>query len=931
MLDDASFRNLPIQIGCYARDEVGDRSGLIARLSPPDRPTDAALQCHDGRTVWVRIADLRSAFHPDLEVLHLPNHRRSLGEGRIVATRTIADRDQCAVLCFSDGMTRWLPFETLAYCADVPLRAAQGDVGVHPDHAERFRLRALAAMLQSWNAATGAFGRLDVDPLPHQIRVAKRVVGSSEKGWVIADDVGLGKTIELGLILHALRQGGRARRALIVCPSSLVRQWKMEMRLRFGQSFVIYGRDVMPETADDLAVHDGVIVSMDLAKREDHMALLCDRSWDMIAVDEAHRLGMAEDGTRTGRYRLAEALRARTELMILLTATPHQGKTRRFSALLDLARPDLSDRFALLEADPDIVREVIIRNPKTRVTDAAGNLLFRGHDTRRVEAKPSPEGKAFDAALQAYLRHGYAAASRTEGGVGQAIGFVMTTYRKLASSSLAAIERALARRRDRLLDDATVEDVAERLEAGTLSEDDLADTDMIDSPSFFDDEPEKIAELLKLARQARDTDAKGDLFLREILAPLERVGETLLIFTEYRATQDWLVAQCQKRLGSGAIAMIHGGLDVDARMAEVERFNTGEAQIMISTEAGGEGLNLHHNCHVMVNYDLPWNPSRLVQRIGRLYRYGQTKRVQVINLSVDDGFDAQALNLMLDRVMTMARELAPVGVPNAEGLASEILGELLAQIDMEDLLSRATGLQIERTREEVEEALRLAREARLQESEILSFAETDEIGPTTDLDHRHLVALVEGMASHLGIDVRNVDRKGGRIDITLPDDLVGRLSGYGRAANITLVAPRSSGIRLKNAYPLDLDASLLRHIVRAARTRAFDGMFSITNDLSASAIGLVRLRGVDDLGAPMTERIALIGRGADGSWHEMKGDTASNFLLSKLHSTLPIAETAILADEASNQAVLMLRADCTVARCHPLFWRLDALASGSLS
>ena len=364
-------------------------------------------------------------------------------------------------------------------------------------------------------------------------------------------------------------------------------------------------------------------------------------------------------------------------------------------------------------------------------------------------------------------------------------------------------------------------------------------------------------------------------------------------------------------------------------MLEVDRFNGGEAQVMISTEAGGEGLNLHHSCHVMVNYDLPWNPSRLVQRIGRLYRYGQTRRVQVINLGVDDGFDAQALNLMLDRVGTMARELAPVGVPNADGMASEILGELLAQIDMEDILSRATEMTIERTRAEVEDALRIAREARASETEILSFAESTEAGPTTGLDHRHLVSLMEGMAPRVGITVRSSDCERGRIDLLLPDDLIGRIPGYGRAANLTFAVPRAGASLPKGADPLDLDTPLMRHLIEEAGTRAFDGMLCGTDDLPWSTVGLARLRAMDEEGSPMTERVVLLGEGGANEWTEIVGEEASDFLLRGLRS-FPIEPRA----EEENGGIThrlerLLREDCKVGQRHPLFVRLEALAMRS--
>lgn len=931
MLDDVRRYGTgrPVR-NCLVR--AGDSVGTIVRLAPAVDPQEAEMRLHDGSTTWARLDELRSAFGPGLEVDHAPGTRQSFGSGRVEAIRTLAGRDQCLVLFFRDGISRWLPYETLAYCADVAYRLRAGALGRYQDHAERFRLRTLGLALSAWSASTGAFGRLDVDPLPHQIHVARRVVDAGAPGWLIADDVGLGKTIEMGLILHALRRQGRARRTLIVCPSSLVRQWKLEMRVRFNQTFVIYGRDIAPEHPEELALHDGVIISMDLAKRPEHARLLLESGgWDLVAVDEAHRLGISEDGERTERYRLAEELRAVTPMMILLTATPHQGKSRRFAALLELARPDLEREIAALDVMPEVVGEIVIRNAKTRVTDAAGNLLFRGHDTERVQAEPTLEARRFDAALQSYLRHGYRAAESVEGRMGRAIGLVMTTYRKLASSSLAAIERALMLRRERLAAGDGLEDIARfeaDLEAGRIAEDELAELpDRFTGRPFFANEAQEIDELLRLAAEARPTDAKRRLFTEQILDPLIEADQSLLVFTEYRATQDWIAEVASARLGDRSIALINGSMNVDQRTEQVERFNTGEARVMISTEAGGEGLNLHHRCHVMVNYDLPWNPSRLVQRIGRLYRYGQTRRVQVLNLSVDDGFDARALNLMLQRVQTIATDLASVQPGNAESLAADILGELLAQVDMEELLSRAEELRIERTDEEIEEALRFARRARAAEAEILAFADAAGSGTTTALDHRHLVAFTEGAARREGIEVRRADLDLGRVDAVLPPELVGRFSEYGRAEQVTLMAPRPGGSRPRQAHPLDLDAPLVKYLLDRVEARQFDGLFAASPDIDADALAVLRLRCQDSEARPMAERVAIGRRDGSGAWTELSAEAAADFLLRPLRSTDTRPSAQAEVDNLNAWAEHLLKREVEERR-HPLFWRIEAAAAG---
>ena len=196
-----------------------------------------------------------------------------------------------------------------------------------------------------------------------------------------------------------------------------------------------------------------------------------------------------------------------------------------------------------------------------------------------------------------------------------------------------------------------------------------------------------------------------------------------MIFTEYRATQDYLQAALVRHLPeAGEPALIHGSMGLDEKLANIRRFRE-DARFTVSTEAGGEGLNLHEGCHVLANYDLPWNPSKLVQRIGRLYRYGQQHRVQVFNLHIQDGFDNDALGLMLDRVEVMARDLAAVGGAARPALEAEILGQLLQAIDMEAILERAVSMQLGSSEPEIARAIEEARKAQLLQDEILSFAD----------------------------------------------------------------------------------------------------------------------------------------------------------------------------------------------------------------
>lgn len=902
-------------IGCVVTTPDG-RVGKIRRLAPEAEPSRAELTLGPSEQAWQPLEGLRNGFRTGMEVEHIGHGGRSaLGHGHVLAVRNIAGFDQILVQFAETGETRWLPFETVRHVTDVRSRMVVCAFGGFEDHAERFRMRALALALSSWDANTGAFGRLDIDPLPHQLHVARRVVTSGDANWLIADDVGLGKTIEVGLILHALSQRNRCRRVLVVCPASLTTNWKEEMRGRFDRAFEIYGRDFKPEYVDELRLRDNVIVSLDLAKRDEHRDMLLSAgSWDVVVFDEAHRLGVAEDGERTDRYRLAEALRPHTPAILLLTATPHQGKSRRFAALLELVRPDLAWEIANLDNNPEIVGQIVIRNRKTRVTDAQGNSIFRGHDTRRVLVTPSSAMQAFDQALRKYLRHGYAVSARS-GAEGRAIGFVMTTYRKLASSSIAAIYRALTLRRERLLeaDAGQRESLDYLIDTGEFEDaDDLAEQrDLFGGRAFFDNEVEEIDELLRLAEQAWDEDIKSERFLSEIVAPIMMRGENLLIFTEYRATQAWLARLVSERFPeAGPVALINGSMRLDAKMENVRRFEEREARILISTEAGGEGLNLHRSCYVMANYDLPWNPARLVQRIGRLYRYGQTRRVQVINLQADDSFDAQALNLMFERVQTIAQEMAAVASENADALAADILGELLSNLDMEEILERAERMDISLTAEEIDTAIAMAREARAIEGEILDFADQHEGPVAGGLDYRHMAAFVEGMVPHVGATVRRRSEDHRILEVELPNELVGRFPEFGQRRIVLLSLDPAVTRRRRDVFPLDFRLSFAAELANTAKDRRFDGLCAATVAATSRPfdwLTLWRIRWQDLEGQLLEEAyIPMIFQDGPG-WHRWSDEAFASLLLDALPSARhqPNCTQEVMAglDEATMRTV----------------------------
>ena len=876
--------------------KLGDGTlGVVHDLRPKAEPNEAQLAIAGNRRVWAALSDLKPAYALGKQVQHKPPQGRgiSLGTGLVLATRSLGGFEQVLVQFAETGETKWLDWRVLAQAMPVELRIARRQTGQHADHAERFRLRMLSKALQIWNANTGAFGRLDIDPLPHQLDVARKVVTSPQARWLIADDVGLGKTIEVGLILHALSQRNRCRRVLIVCPSSLTKQWKDEMRAKFSRAFEIYHRDFRPEYADEMRLREHVIISLDLAKRDEHMTRLIEAGfWDVIVFDEAHRLGRSETGEQTERYSLAYKLRNRTHSLLLLTATPHQGKTRRFAALLELVRPDLLPEIRTLEMNPEVVGDIIIRNRKTRVTDAEGNLMFRGHDTLRHMVIPSNEMREADKALRRYLSEGYrASAGAKDEMIGRAIGFVMTTYRKLASSSVSAIERALERRLGRLQDIDGTSAMAIPSEDELEGDDNLAETGPIgEVGAFFADEASEVQAVLKLIRVARHSDAKLQTFLSEVVSPLMAQDQNLLVFTEYRATQAYLAEAIAQACPGVHVTTIHGSMSLDEKMKNVRAFNSREAQVMVSTEAGGEGLNLQDACHIMVNYDLPWNPARLVQRIGRLYRYGQTQRVQVINLQSDDGFDNSAISLLLDRVSTIAQDMASVAGEMKDALATEVLGELMSNIDMERILERATSMKIDQTEEEIAEAIRGAQKARAAEDDILQFASAHQTRISGGFDFRHMVSFLKGMAPIAGYEVRAEIHGGKTLEIALAEEDIGHWPEFGRRSVVRLTADHARAIVDPSLIPMDFEASFVRDLADLTSDRlSFDGLYAEAEtraDATDNVVAVHQIRWQGLSGELLEEElIALSGR-PEGA-RDLPHEEFAELLLRRLKSVPP--------------------------------------------
>ncbi|EOZ4796166.1 TPA: helicase-related protein [Pseudomonas aeruginosa] len=698
------------------------------------------------------------------------------------------------------------------------------------------RLRMLAHAIKVWNENTGALSHLEIEPLPHQIHLVHHIIASGNYNWLIADDVGLGKTIETGMLLHALRQRDLIKRILLVTPAGLTKQWQEELYHKFKiEDFEIYGEDFFINEPRQWKMHDCVIGSMDRLKQEGHLeSLLQAEPWDLVIFDEGHRLSRRQYGQKldsSERYDLAKSLRSQTEHMLLLSATPHQGMQDKFVALLELLRPERRTDLMALNIKPEILHDMVFRNHKADVTDAEGNFIFQGKITSALQVPSSKESIEFDKTLQDYLRKGYDAGEAL-GRTGNAIGFVMTVYRKLAASSAAAIHRALCNRLQRLLDD----------EANGLSDEEPRDQRYLgeweeqftsDAREFFAGEVQLLKDLIAEAAALKANDLKLKLFIEDIIGKIHAANadEKVLIFTEYRTTQNYLREALADHYGSDQVELINGSMQHAERREAIKRFEE-QGGFLISTEAGGEGINLQSKCHVMVNYDLPWNPMRLVQRIGRLYRYGQKKKVVVFNIQQTDSLDQNIVDLMYERIDSVVTDLAEIQRHEFnEGLKDEILGQLAELIDVEDILQEATKLGIDRTRERIDEALKQARTAAAKQRELFAHAATsdpNELRDELEITVDHLYSFVLGMFDQLGIEVAERSHKERLLRIRLSEQVMrdmGLSPKASRRMDVTL--DRMLAANRPDTHMLDLNSKLMQYLLGKACEYDFGGLAAI--------------------------------------------------------------------------------------------------------
>jgi hypothetical protein len=470
----------------------------------------------------------------------------------------------------------------------------------------------------------------------------------------VADDVGLGKTIEAGLILQAAKAQGRVHRLLILCPASLVDQWKHRLFTMFGIRCEAYVA-AQDGPGDDYwgGERKQVIASFHTLRQDEGERwnrLLAAEPWDLVLFDEAHHMGSDQDSS-TLAYQLLESLEdgGRIHGLVFFTGTPHKGKDFAFLNLIKLLRPDEFLPDEGLGAHLDKLPDVMIRNAKHKVTDLQGKLLFHGVDPRTHQFKYSEAEQAFYDKLTEFIQEGLLFSGQMNETNQRAVGLVLTSLQKLAASSVAAIARAIRRRLRKLRDNQgradSIKSVLALFKNDELDEDRRSELEskLFELSVKIDlvaNEQPFLEVLLGLAARVQEETK----ILRIIdLVKKEMAGDSVLFFTEYKATQSLLIGALVEAFGQGCVGFINGDGKAEeipisgggygelrsTREDAAERFNNGSYRFMVSTEAAGEGIDLQRNCHTLVHVDLPWNPMRLHQRVGRIYRYGQEHPVIV--------------------------------------------------------------------------------------------------------------------------------------------------------------------------------------------------------------------------------------------------------------------------------------------------------------
>lgn len=752
---------------------------------------------------------------PNAPVLYQPGQRvihADFGEGVIVSTSP----DGYVRAFFSSG-ERQIHRDSVRIAQSRAEQILAGVVG-GTDRLRDAWLRVEAHTLPLMeNAAALTAARIDL--LPHQVVLTHRVATASPRRFLVADEVGLGKTIETALVLRELASRGELTRALMVVPAGLVNNWHRELNEVFNLDFEVFGSegDVTDRKSNAFAKHDRLIASVDTLKRPTRIRRLLEApSWDLVVFDEAHHLS-AYPKRKTDNYKLAEAIRDHARDLLLLSATPHQGDHYRFWMLIQLLNPTLFSGPDEMVEERHRLNEVVFRRTKADACTPDGSSLFARRWVHTESFTMSDGEKGFYAKLREYLQDGFNLAKK-QGNKGRALGFVMTIFQKIAASSFAAVRSTLRRRqlmltiheailKDQALDidghldllgqarkiihaesnipddpigrgevDRILADLKYRL-IKKLDDDELAAVASSQSAEevtaageelaatavslSLPEERMRIAEVLASFPGSRET--KAEKLIRGLGALWNlNPNEKVVIFATYLATVDLLSREIEAAYPGQGVVVLRGG-DHGTKLAAEKKFRKPDGpRVLVCTAAGREGINLQF-ARILFNFDLPWNPMDLEQRIGRIHRYGQKDTAQVYNLVLSDTIEGSIFLLLTAKLLEIAKTLGKVDENGnvTEDLRAQILGQLSERLSYDQLYRDAlSDPELRRTRQELEAAVSNANEARKVVYELFQDLERfslDDYKPFADIDNSKR-RIVEFLRAALAAE-------GGRLDI----------------------------------------------------------------------------------------------------------------------------------------------------------------------
>jgi len=590
------------------------------------------------------------------------------GPGTIISKNKMFDKEFYRIFFEGAGKIIEIPLDDLKPI-DKPVDLFKSNVFSSPTE---FKLNFLAHSIEVMASSEKALSpaNFKINPLPHQLLALDFVIGQFRPRCLLADEVGLGKTIEAALIMEELKLRNIVKRVLIVTPAGLTNQWKDELKLKFSEDFSIIDKETFKsfkqlygQDTNCWLKFDHVITSIDflkpkkvhndlseyeLKRRQEHNKSVFEdcvnASWDMVIIDEAHKLSKYKSGEETARFKLGKALSESVPIFLILTATPHRGKPYVFKNLLSLVDPYSFNR--LEDVKPENVKNITVKTKKRACVDFKGNRIFKERITSSYKIKwdkkeDEPEKNLYDAVVE-YITEYYDYAQREKNNT---LIFLLMLYQRIVSSSSRAILKSLEKRLE------TLESLTQK--AKEISESSLDDffeipgerqleflekiAPILSNPRLVRKEIKIISNCIELAKKSLI--GRSDAKLRKLIEIIDDVKKKtndknvkVLIFTEFIETQKYIIESLE-RIGYKT-AFINGKLSLSDKIRQKEHFKN-EAQILVSTDAGGEGINLQF-CHVVINYDLPWNPMKIEQRIGRVDRIGQEKNVIAINFILED-------------------------------------------------------------------------------------------------------------------------------------------------------------------------------------------------------------------------------------------------------------------------------------------------------